>query len=82
MAVDKAEKTEKQPVVSETKAPATKFNLITYLKESREELDKVVWPTREQLISESAAVFLMVLISALFLYGIDSLFSALAKLVF
>jgi len=82
VAVDKVEKAEKKPVVSETAAPAEKFDLIAYFKEAREELDKVVWPTREQLLSESAAVFLMVLVSTLFLYAVDSLFHTLAKLVF
>jgi preprotein translocase subunit SecE len=80
VAVDKVEK--QQPVVSETATPAEKFNLVVYLKEVREELDKVVWPSREQLISESAAVFLMVLISTLFLFGVNSLFHALSTLIF
>ncbi len=63
-------------------AVAEKFNLPVYLKEVREELKKVSWPGRQQVISESAAVFLMVVISATFIYLVDSLFSTLSKLVF
>ncbi|NJL49797.1 MAG: preprotein translocase subunit SecE, partial [Leptolyngbyaceae cyanobacterium SM2_5_2] len=32
------------------------FKLVEFLKGTREELGKVVWPSRQQLISESAAV--------------------------
>jgi len=69
--------------------PPEKFDLAQslkqvpeYLKSVRAELDKVQWPNRQQVISESAAVFLMVMISALFIYLVDSLFHTLARLVF
>lgn len=59
-----------------------KFNLVTFAKGTKEELDKIVWPTRQQLISESAAVLLMVSLSATVVYLVDNLFSWAARQVF
>jgi len=78
VAVDKANK----PVAATEPAPTEKFDLRIYLKDVRTELEKVLWPSREQVISESAAVFLVVLVAATFIYLIDSLFHTLAALVF
>jgi len=39
-------------------------NVVAFLKGTKDELAKVVWPSRPQLISESAAVILMVSLSA------------------
>lgn len=58
------------------------FNASVFLRETKEELDKVVWPSRQQLISESAAVLLMVSLSATLIYLIDNFFSWAAKQVF
>nr|WP_263971803.1 preprotein translocase subunit SecE [Leptolyngbya ohadii] len=49
---------------------------------TREELDKVVWPSRQQLISESVAVILMVTLSATLIYLVDQLFGWAARQVF
>lgn len=37
-----------------------KMKFITYLKESREELKKVVWPTRKEVIEMTMAVVILV----------------------
>lgn len=50
------------------------FNPSDFVKETKEELDKVVWPTRQQLISESIAVILMVTLSATLIYLVDQFF--------
>jgi preprotein translocase subunit SecE len=55
---------------------------LTFVKETKEELDKVVWPSREQLISESVAVLLMVILSATIIYLVDEFFSWAAGVVF
>lgn len=48
--------------------------VVRFLKESREELTKVVWPSRQQLLSESAGVLLMIILSATIIYLVDNLF--------
>nr|WP_199318110.1 preprotein translocase subunit SecE [Arthrospira platensis] len=50
------------------------FSVGGFLKGTKEELDKVVWPTRQQLLSESAGVLLMVMLSATLIYLIDNFF--------
>jgi preprotein translocase subunit SecE len=58
------------------------FNIGNFLTETKEELDKVVWPSRQQLISESVAVVLMVTLSATLIYLFDNFFAWAGKQVF
>jgi len=50
--------------------------------ESKAEFGKIVWPSRQQLISESASVLLMIVAVATFVYLIDALFKGIALQVF
>ena len=50
-------------------------NLSKFVGETKEELGKVVWPSRQQLLSESAAVLLMVVLVATVIYLVDNFFS-------
>ncbi len=58
------------------------FSLTNFFKGTKEELDKVVWPSRQQLVSESAAVLSMVVLSATFIYLLDGFFGWAASQVF
>ena len=58
------------------------FDVGAFVEGTREELGKVVWPSRQQLISESAAVILMVSLSATLIYLVDKLFSWTSRQVF
>jgi preprotein translocase subunit SecE len=58
------------------------FNPISFFEGTKEELAKVVWPSRQQVISESVAVLLMVILSASLIYLVDSFFGWAAKQVF
>ncbi|MFN3361514.1 MAG: preprotein translocase subunit SecE [Pseudanabaenaceae cyanobacterium] len=58
------------------------FVLADFLRDTKAELDKVVWPTRQQLIAESAVVIVMVVIAALLINGVDWIFAQLAKIIF
>lgn len=60
----------------------SKFNLNSFANETKQELTKVVWPSRQQLISESAAVMLMVVLVATVVYLVDKLFVFVAGKVF
>ena len=53
-----------------------------FLAGTRDELGKVVWPSRTQLIGESTAVLLIVLLFAAFIYSIDQFFSWGASQIF
>ncbi|PSB08726.1 preprotein translocase subunit SecE [filamentous cyanobacterium CCP2] len=61
---------------------SSSFNIVNFMQGTREELGKVVWPSRQQLISESIAVILMVILSASLIYLVDNLFSWAATQVF
>lgn len=74
---DKKDKEEKRP-----EATKSGLNMGNFFKETKEELDKVVWPSRQQLVSESVAVLLMVILSATIIYLVDELFSWAAGVVF
>ncbi len=52
-----------------------------FLKEAQIELRKVVWPTRRETLQTTLVVILMVAITAVFLWGIDSLLLWLVSLL-
>lgn len=58
------------------------FDVTKYANETKEELTKVVWPSRQQLFSESAAVILMVVLVATVVYVVDNLFVWVSGIVF
>lgn len=53
-----------------------------FVIKTKEELGKVVWPSRQQLVSESAAVILMVILVSTIIYLIDQFFAWGAEKVF
>lgn len=59
---------------AEIQQPSNGFNVTNFLQETKEELQKVVWPSRQQLLSESAGVLLMVILSASIIYLVDNFF--------
>lgn len=61
---------------------ATGFNASEFLRGTKEELDKVVWPSRQQLVSESLAVLLMITLSATLIYFVGQFFDWVADKVF
>ncbi len=67
---------------AEIKQPIQGFNPTNFFQGTKEELDKVAWPSRQQVISESLAVLLMVTASAALIYVIDNFFTWVAKQVF
>lgn len=52
-------------------------NILNFLKETRAELEKVVWPTREQTIRYSILVIIVAVATGLFLGGLDYILTAL-----
>ena len=53
-----------------------------WIESTISELRRVVWPSRQQLISESVAVLLMVTISAAAIASLDRFFHWLSQLLF
>jgi preprotein translocase subunit SecE len=67
---------------TETIEKTESFNAPKFFQETKEELGKVVWPSRQQLISESIAVILMVILSATTISLVDNLFNWIAGKIF
>ena len=65
-----------------TVEPTASFNPVQLVQDSKAELTKVIWPSRQQLISESLAVIAMVTLSATTIYLVNNLFSWAAGKVF
>ena len=51
--------------------------IVRYFKDTRAEVAKVTWPTREEGLRLTWIVFVVTVISAIALFGIDSLFAAI-----
>jgi preprotein translocase subunit SecE len=66
----------------EAKQASSGFNPGEFVSETKDEFAKVVWPDRQQIISESAAVILMVGLSAVSISLIDNLFQWLSGRIF
>jgi preprotein translocase subunit SecE len=56
-------------------------NFIEFAKESRTEVRKVVWPTRQEAIQTTGIVLVATLIMSLVLWGIDSLLMWIVGLI-
>ncbi len=69
-------------VIVSKEEPKSGSNPMGFLQESKAELAKVIWPGRQQLISESLAVVLMVSLSAGVIYAVNNLFSWVAASIF
>jgi len=55
--------------------------MVRYLRDTRAEVAKVTWPTRQEGIRLTIIVAIVTLISAIVLFGIDYLFGTLIGLL-
>ena len=51
------------------------------IKATKSEFKKVVWPTKKQLVNNTVIVIAALIIIGLVIFGLDSLFTSLIKLV-
>lgn len=75
-AVEKAKKT--PPAVKPAKK---KRSIFKFFKDSKSEFNKVVWPSKKSVIHNTIIVLVMLTISSLSIWGLDSLFLFINKLV-
>lgn len=55
--------------------------VFSFAKQSRTEMRKVVWPTRQETVQTALVVVGMVVVTALILWGFDTLFMWLVGLI-
>ncbi|HTV88380.1 MAG TPA: preprotein translocase subunit SecE [Stellaceae bacterium] len=59
-----------------------KTNAVEFVREVRQELARVTWPTRKETLVTTATVFVMVFIAAAFFFVTDQALSYAVRLVF
>ena len=67
------------PAKSEKKSPVLKIR--KFFKDLRAEVKKVVWPSKKQVRNNTTVVLITMVIAGLFIWGIDTLFSQVLRLV-
>lgn len=67
-------------VTRSTPAPNSENAIVRYVRETRAELSKVTWPTREEGTRLTIVVLIVTLVASVFLFSFDSLFSYLVTL--
>jgi len=55
------------------------FNPITYFKESKAELEKVIWPSRMGTLKLTVMVILVSIIVGAYIAGLDAIFAKVAE---
>ena len=58
-----------------------KKSVVKYFKDARSEFKKVVWPSKKQVINNTIVVLVSMVVSGLAIWGMDSLFMFLIKLM-
>ncbi|MCS5598635.1 MAG: preprotein translocase subunit SecE [Rhodospirillales bacterium] len=59
-----------------------KPNALEFIRQVRQETQKVTWPTRKETLISTGMVFVMVILAALFFFGVDQILSAGVRLIF
>jgi len=60
---------------------AQKKSVVKYFKDARSEFKKVVWPSRKQVINNTVVVLVSMVVSGLAIWGMDTVFMFLIKLM-
>ena len=58
-----------------------KFNPAKYLREVRQEISKVTWPTKKETFTSAGIVLIVISIAAVILMLVDQFFSFLVRIV-
>jgi preprotein translocase subunit SecE len=58
-----------------------KFRLGTYIKETKQELKRVSWPTKKELLKNTGVVLTVVISSTILVWAMDSVLSSALKLI-
>jgi len=58
-----------------------KTNPAEFVRQVRQEVSKVVWPTRKETMVTTIMVFIMATIMAIFFLGVDQLLAFVIKLI-
>jgi preprotein translocase subunit SecE len=52
-----------------------------FVREVRQEMAKVTWPTRKELVTTTAMVFVMAILAAIFFFAVDQVIAWVIQLI-
>ncbi|RDY22628.1 preprotein translocase subunit SecE [Romboutsia maritimum] len=58
-----------------------RFSLVNYIKETKQELKRVTWPTKKELLKNTGVVLTVVISFTILVWVLDSLLSGALKLI-
>ena len=67
--------------VPETTGEKNAGGITRFMRETKVELKKVTWPTKQELIANTAVVLIAVVICAALIWVIDSFFNVVFRLI-
>lgn len=75
------EKDAKDKKSKKAAAKKPKKGIVKYFKDAKAEFKKVVWPTPKATTNNTIVVIVVCLVAGLFIFGIDSLFAFINRLI-
>ena len=70
---------EKKAAVAKTKKPNVFLKAGKYIRDCKNEIKKIVWPTPKTVFKNMGVVLAMIVIIGLFIFGLDSGLAALLR---
>lgn len=58
-----------------------RFSIVTYIKETKQELKRVSWPTKQELLKNTGVVLTVVISSTILVWALDSVLSGALALI-
>ena len=77
----KSEKPSKNAKNAKPEKKSVIYKLKKYFKDLKSEFKKVVWPSKKQVRNNTGVVLVTMVIAGIFIWGIDTAFSQILKLV-
>ena len=75
-------KAKKDDKAKKSKDKKPQRSIVKFFKDARSEFKKVVWPTPKETPHNTVVVLIVCGLAGIFIFGIDSLFTLLNKLIF
>ena len=77
----KSDKPAKASMAAKTEKKPKTYKIKKYIKDLRAEFKKVIWPTKKQVTNNTGVVLITMAVAGVFIWGLDTIFSQLLKLV-
>ncbi|AUN12841.1 preprotein translocase subunit SecE [[Clostridium] sordellii] len=67
--------------LNESPRTKNKFSFIRYVKETKQELKRVTWPTKKELLKNTGVVLTVVVSATILVWALDSVLSGALNLI-